>query len=292
MRAEHEVRAQGHALSRDGLTTSQVATYQDQGFLTLPGLFSEREVEALLGELPALFSEDSPRRVLEKDGTTVRSIYGAHEQSARFQQLVHDPRLVEPARQLLESEVYLYQFKINAKLGMAGDVWAWHQDFIFWCKEDGTPEPRLVNAALFLDEVNEFNGPLIFIPRSHREGMIDLRPAGVPPGYEEDPDWIANLTADLKYTLDKPTISRLAQREGLVAPKGPRGTIVLFHPNLCHASAPNLSPFDRVVSLATYNSVHNTPRPVAQPRPDFLCATDTAPIEAIPSLLGFSKGRG
>ena len=30
-----------------------------------------------------------------------------------------------------------------------------------------------MNVAIFLDEVNEFNGPLMFIPGSHKLGVID-----------------------------------------------------------------------------------------------------------------------
>ena len=30
-----------------------------------------------------------------------------------------------------------------------------------------------MNVAIFLDEVNEFNGPLMFIPGSHKQGVVD-----------------------------------------------------------------------------------------------------------------------
>ena len=30
-----------------------------------------------------------------------------------------------------------------------------------------------MNVAIFLDEVNEFNGPLMFIPGSHKLGVLD-----------------------------------------------------------------------------------------------------------------------
>jgi ectoine hydroxylase len=35
--------------------------------------------------------------------------------------------------------VYIYQFKINVKAAFGGDVWQWHQDYIFWRNEDGMP---------------------------------------------------------------------------------------------------------------------------------------------------------
>ena len=34
------------------------------------------------------------------------------------------------------------------------------------------PEPLALNLHIFLDEVTEFNGPLIFIPQSHLDGPV------------------------------------------------------------------------------------------------------------------------
>ena len=67
----------------------------------------------------------------------------------------------------------MHQFKINGKMAFDGDVWQWHQDFGTWQNDDDMPEPRAMNVAIFLDEVNEFNGPLMFIPGSHKLGVLD-----------------------------------------------------------------------------------------------------------------------
>src|SRR5690348_2127416 len=127
-----------------GLTHAQRKSYEAEGYLLLPECFSRREVAEMKSELPALFAEESPRRVVEKDGHRVRSVYGSHVTHEVFHRLSRDPRLVQPAQQLLGSEVYVYQFKVNAKAAFGGDLWEWHQDFIFWAKEDGMPAPRAV----------------------------------------------------------------------------------------------------------------------------------------------------
>ena len=67
----------------------------------------------------------------------------------------------------------MHQFKINGKMAFDGDVWQWHQDFGTWKNDDEMPEPRAMNVAIFLDDVNEFNGPLMFIPGSHKLGVLD-----------------------------------------------------------------------------------------------------------------------
>ena len=79
-------------------------------------------------------------------------------------------------RQLLEREAYLFQCVINMKRPFHGAVWQWHQDFPTYFHDDGMPEPRLVNALVFIDEVREFNGPLMIVPASHQgAGLRDRR---------------------------------------------------------------------------------------------------------------------
>lgn len=266
------------------LTPEQLKSYEERGFLCLPTLFSAAEVELMRGQLPALFAEDSERRVVEKGSQVVRSVYGSHATNEVFHRLARHPRLVGPAMQILGTPVYVYQFKINAKVAFLGDVWEWHQDYIFWQREDGVPEPRLVTISIFLDEVHEFNGPLLFIPGSHQEGVLDPpRVGGVPEGYENSPDWIANLTADLKYSIGKETLSRLVGNAGIVAPKGPAGSVLFFHPNAVHGSVPNMSPFDRRIVLITYNSVENLPARIE--RPDFLVSRDFTPVAPVGDLV-------
>lgn len=280
------------------ITEDQIRLYEQMGYLLVPGCFSQAEIAIMKAELPALFAEDSPRRVVEKEGATVRSIYGSHMVNDVFRRLSRHPQLVEPVTQILQSRVYVYQFKINAKEAFDGDVWEWHQDYVFWRKEDGMPMARVTNVAIFLDEVNEFNGPMYFIPRSHLEGVIDV-PARdtVVPGsggnngaYENSPSWISNLTAKIKYSVGRDLVAGLVSRYGMIAPKGPSGSVLFFHPNLVHASPNNISPFSRIVVFVTYNSIENAPGLVEKPRPEFLVNRDCEPIEPLPNDILLQAG--
>lgn len=268
------------------LSQTQLEFYQDNGFLLLPGHFSPAEIGRLKAELPSLVAEDSLQRVVEKGGEVVRSVYGLHAKSEVFRRLACHPRIVEPARQILDSQVYLYQFKINTKSAFRGDLWDWHQDFIFWQMEDGIPADRLVNVAVFMDDVSEFNGPIFLIPGSHREGSLaalnltsnDTIGDSI---YKNSPSWISNLTADIKYSVGSEVVSQLADRFGIVAPKGASGSVLFFHCNIVHASPNNISPFNRVIAFVTYNSVENTPVTSDPKRPDFLCGRDHEPLQTV-----------
>ena len=143
------------------ITSKEMQAYREQGFVLIPDCIDLSEIRRLKAELPALYRKDVPSRTLEKDGKVVRSIYGSHMTNAVCQDLARHPRLVNVAKEILGEQVYIYQFKINAKAAFGGDAWEWHQDYIFWHHEDNVSSPDLVNIMIFLDDVNEFNGPLI-----------------------------------------------------------------------------------------------------------------------------------
>jgi len=212
----------------------------------------------------------------------VRSVYGPHFRNRIFECLGSHPRLVEPAKQILQSDVYIHQFKINAKAAFAGEVWEWHQDYIYWQREDGMREPRALTVAIFLDEVNEFNGPIVFIPGSHLGGVLSPVPLPAPPERAGNdvigPSWNSDVAAKLTYSLSRETVAELVRQSGLCAPKGPIGSVLFFHCSIVHCSAPNMSPFDRAVALVTFNSVANMLSPVPSPRPNFLANRDSSPV--------------
>lgn len=268
------------------MTEEQMRFYEKNGYLFLPGHLSRHEVETMQSELPSIFKEDSPRRVLEKEGQSVRSVYGSHTLNPVFGRLTRLPRIVGMAMQVVRSEVYVYQFKINMKSAFSGDVWEWHQDYVFWRNEDGLPKPRVANVAIYLHEINEFNGPLFLIPGSHREGVIEVAAKDAwfqskkerPKPYQDSPAWVPNLTAKLKYSLDRNVVSGLVEKYGMVSPKGEAGSVLLFDGNIVHGSPSNISPFDRVVVFITFNSVENIPEGREQRRPEFLVSRDYAPI--------------
>ncbi len=262
------------------LNEEQIQSYNEKGFLLVPEAFAWGEVEVLRQTLSRLFEKDAPARVLEKDGSAVRAVHGCHLENEVCARLVRHPSFSEPARLLLGGDVYVYQFKANAKAALVGDMWEWHQDYIFWRLEDGLPRPALTNAVVFIDDVTEINGPMSFLAGSKREGMIEIRGTeGMPDGYEERPEWISNLTADLKYSLGREKLTELMERYPAVVPKGPAGSSLFFHPNVVHGSAQNMSALDRRLVLVSYSHVENIPRTTGERRPEFLVSRDFSPIE-------------
>lgn len=256
------------------LSPDLIQQYQDQGMLFLPSYFSETEAKKWCEELSCL-PANLPGTIMEQDGQTIRALHGIHAYSQVFQDLIRHPALLEPAQQILNSLVYLYQLKINMKAAFTGDLWPWHQDYAFWYAEDEMPEPKVVNIAIFLDEVNHFNGPLYLILGSHQDGLIQMEAKGL------ESNWQANFSANLKYTVDSKKVAQLAENKSLFAPVGSAGSVLFFHSNIVHSSPPNLSPYPRKIMIITYNSVENIPIPKKEPRPEFLVSRDYTPLHPL-----------
>jgi ectoine hydroxylase len=254
------------------LSPAQIDAFERDGYLFFPGLFTPDEVAPLQAAVPALYARREAYNVREKGSDAVRTNFAAHLYSEPFARLARHPRMVEPVQQLFGEPVYMHQFKVNGKMAFEGDVWQWHQDYGTWKNDDLMPTHRAMNVAIFLDEVNEFNGPLMFIPGSHRRGVVDAR---------HD----LSTTSYPLWTVDDALIAQLVERAGgrsggIVAPKGPAGSMLLFHSCLVHASTSNLSPWNRVSVYLSLCAVSNHIRRFK--RPEYIAHRDFTPISCLP----------
>jgi ectoine hydroxylase len=244
------------------LTPQQVAHFHEEGWLFLTELFTEEEVALLRREAEGIYAHQRPEVWREKSGAP-RTAFAAHLYNEAFRLLSAHPRMIKPVEQIFGEPVYMHQFKINAKSAFTGEVWQWHQDYGTWKRDDGMPEPRAMNISVFLDEVMPINGPLLLVPKSHKAG--DLKAAH---DFE--------TTSYPLWTLDNDTVTRLVQEGGIHAATGKAGGMLMFHGNLVHGSAGNITPYPRKIVYLTLNAVSNYIR--TPTRPEFIAHRDFRPI--------------
>ncbi|MEO7150191.1 MAG: phytanoyl-CoA dioxygenase family protein [Burkholderiaceae bacterium] len=264
------------------LSPEQIERFDRAGYLFFPGRFSADEVRTLTDAVPELYRRREVYNVREKGKDAVRTNFAAHLVSEPFARLARHPRMIEPVQELLGERLYMHQFKINGKAAFDGDVWQWHQDYGTWLNDDQMPTERAMNVAIFLDDVTPFNGPLMFIPGSHKKGVVDAKHDLTTTSY---PLW----------TVDNDLIRQLVQRAGgaghfdaegrhvpggIVSPTGPAGSMILFHSCLVHASGSNLSPHHRVAVYLSLCAVSNHIR--RHKRPEYIAHRDFAPIDCLP----------
>jgi ectoine hydroxylase len=270
-----------YAKGEFALSEHQLRSYRKNGFIQLRGLLQENETAELLREARQLAATSGqsrlPEAVLEPGSEDVRSVFRVHGLSTVFESLMRDGRLLDVARQILGSEVYIHQSRVNLKPGFAGKEFYWHSDFETWHIEDGMPRMRAVSCVVLLTENNEFNGPLMLVPGSHMHYISCI-------GQTPEDHYKQSLRKQEYGVPDPTSLGFLVQRGGLQSTKGPAGSVLFFDCNTMHGSNSNISPFPRANLFFVYNSVDNrlgNPRGGLQPRPGYIAERDGATLQRL-----------
>lgn len=213
------------------LTSAELEAFHRDGFVVLRGLFSPAEVEEIRDAFERLALEAQRLRapglhrgsqfVVEPgDPVRIHRVVWCGAAEPSLLRFGCAPRLLSLATQLLGSPD-LEQLINQAHFKLPGDAvgFPWHQDSTH--RRYGTPEwtdvdgrGSFVEIATALDPVTADNGPLQFVPGSHRLGHVPVGPDGeLPPG-----------------TFDP---------SEAVAPELAPGDAVAFGPFVVHGSEPN-----------------------------------------------------
>ncbi|AOR35056.1 ectoine hydroxylase [Streptomyces fodineus] len=261
------------------IATADLQAYERDGFLAIEELITPDEVEVYKRELDRLVTDPAiradERSIVEPKSKEIRSVFEVHRSSEVFANLVRDPRVVGRARQILGSDVYVHQSRINVKPGFGASGFYWHSDFETWHAEDGLPNMRTVSVSIALTENHDTNGGLMIMPGSHR---TFLGCAGATP---ED-NYKKSLQMQDAGTPSDEALTSLAAEHGIRLFTGKAGSATWFDCNCMHGSGDNITPFPRSNVFIVFNSVENKAvEPFAAPvrRPEFIGARDFTPVK-------------
>jgi len=146
----------------------------------------------------------------------VRRIKKPHDVDPLYAATARHPRIVALLERVIGPDVRLHHSKVNMKAPRYGAPLEWHQDWHFIPHSNMS----MAIAALMLDPVEADNGPVLFIPGSHKGPLMDHHRDGYFVG-----------------AIDPATID-LAKA---VPMTGRAGSMTLHHPMLVHGSALNES---------------------------------------------------
>ncbi|USZ51900.1 ectoine hydroxylase [Halomonas sp. DN3] len=264
------------------LSEEELDEFDRKGFLSFENFFDKEEMDAFIQELRE-YEEDedlklSEGTVLEPGKQEIRSIFGIHQVSDRFSRLTRDPRLLAMVQQILGSDVYIHQSRINYKPGFKGKGFDWHSDFETWHSEDGMPRMRSLSCSIILTDNGEFNGPSMLIPGSHKQFVPCV-------GRTPEDNYKESLKSQDIGVPDAASLKKLMLENDIEAPKGDSGSLVMFECNTLHGSNINMSCWPRSNLFFVYNSVENTlhdPYCGNKPRPEFLATRkDYSPLKPV-----------
>lgn len=260
------------------LDQTQLDDHEANGYTILHKVLTSNKIRdfqqelAELSENPAL--ADDPRIIRERGTAIVRSVFDVVNLRDSFARLARDPRILDVARQLLGSDVYLHQTRVNAMPGFKGKGFYWHSDFETWYAEDGMPSPRAVSCSISLTENFPFNGSLMVVPGSHQTFVPCI-------GQTPVDNHQSSLVQQMIGVPRHEDIATLVAAHGVSQFTGPAGSALWFDSNIMHGSNDNITPYPRSNIFLVFNSVDNTcVEPFAAPnrRPEYIASRDFTPL--------------
>lgn len=220
-------------------TAELLADYERDGVIHIPQFLSADEVAAVQAELSRYIREDLASkpldaRTLEKDEQTVRNLWRLEQHNAFFAKMAEREDILQLVAALVHGRPVLAGVETFNKPALIGSGVPYHQDNAYFCQEP----PDMLTIWIAIDAVTEANGPVFFIPGSHREGMKPTRPSGV--------------RGNSIGLAETPAVPLSQQICGLLAP----GDATIHHCETIHHSAPNTTPQSRLGLLLVYRGSH------------------------------------
>lgn len=163
------------------LTPQQIQSYQENGFLHIPQIFTPAEMDELDRELEFIIQSWAEchqgwtgpwRKVYMNDETEKKSrlvsIHDLQFYSKAWMQAVTHPILCEAMSDLLGPNVELHHSTLHAKPPETGHPFPLHQDNAFYEHANG----HYVDVLVHLDDTCHENGEIRFLAGSHKEGYL------------------------------------------------------------------------------------------------------------------------
>ncbi|KAJ8673487.1 hypothetical protein QAD02_004749 [Eretmocerus hayati] len=236
------------------LTPEQKKFYDDNGFIKLSGVFSDREFEEISNEYDHLFTQkqkedmdgleaawigDDMKKAAGNINYTVKSIHNLQMHSAVFARLLHHQRLLDAIEDIMgTSDVLLHHTKAHLKPPSKGAPYLMHQDYPYFPFKKHT----MMAVFIHMDDTTPENGGLCVYPGSHKLGPI--------------PDKVLIDENQEKYHYVDPDQYPISGAEPICAKKG---DIVIFSYLLLHGSYVNKSNRPRRMFLAQLRAADDEP---------------------------------
>ena len=167
------------------LTREQIADYNEHGFIRPLRIFDQEEsrknreyFDMLMAALKAA-----------DDGYDGYSINGYHVHCRSLYDLVTDPRILDHVEDLVGPNVICWGSHFFCKLPHDPKKVPWHQDASYW---PFSPS-RTVTVWLAIDNTDEENAAMRFVPGTHTMGHLEWRDTDAPSVLNQEIRGIENL---------------------------------------------------------------------------------------------------
>lgn len=213
------------------LDPTQLERFASDGFVgPIPVLDADRiegvrdAVDRIVTRLPELESRlhEVERAHTERPGEVVCHFLGGWRIEQELHALVFDLAVTIPCAQVLSVDrLRFWHDQVFAKPAMHRGVVPWHQDESYWTR---VAPIRHVTMNLLLDDADETNGCLMFVPGSHRWELLPKLP------FDSDLEAIRAVLPEARRAAFAPITVPVKA-----------GHATLHHARTLHGSGPNRS---------------------------------------------------
>jgi len=139
--------------------------FDQHGYVFPLDIFSESQINACRSAFDELEKEFGKEH-------TQKGIMAKEQEYAFIWKLATDKRLLDAVASVYGNDLVLAGTHFFCKYPVAelGTAYvAWHQDVTYW----NLDPPQAISAWIAIDDVDEENGAMLFVPGSHRHGILE-----------------------------------------------------------------------------------------------------------------------
>jgi non-haem Fe2+, alpha-ketoglutarate-dependent halogenase len=174
------------------LTTAQVQLYNKEGYLTPLNALSETEATQHRNYFDGLL-----RRWFDSGGKDGYGLNCVHDRCQGLYEIIHHPVITDIISDLLGESFVCWASHYFSKAPHDPKEVAWHQDASYWKL---TPA-RTVTVWLAVDDVDEENAAMKFIPRTHTLGRLKWHKASKNAVLDQEITDVAAYSAPISNNL-------------------------------------------------------------------------------------------
>ena len=155
-------------LSPRTLTSAQVQSYRDDGFIVIDDFFSQEEVEVLReAEASPAIQSELVAAGIEKKTVHLLELTVRHP---AFLALARNPGIIGCIRPLIGEDIQLQHSKLATKPVTKGaGAFGWHQDLMYYPHSNTS----LLSVFVYLDDATPENGCMSMVRGSHLLGPLN-----------------------------------------------------------------------------------------------------------------------
>lgn len=225
-----------------GLSKEQIDSYESDGYIIVKDFLGVKEVNRLCDT--AFGNNVMIKNSLDlndQSGKKTKLSLWFTPGNDPFGYLIRSQRMQNAVLPLLDSDAPVCHFhsKLMQKEPKVGGAWEWHQDYGYWYKSQFMFPDQLISVMVALTAATKENGCIEVIKGSHKLGRVNHGFAGEQVG--ADMVMVNNALHSLE------TVHCVVNA----------GDALIFHSNLLHRSAANLSDSARWSIISCFSSQSN-----------------------------------